>query len=124
MTLLESGEDYLEAILMLSKNQKEVRAIDVANELNFSKPSVSIALKKLKEGGYIDIDSKNLLSLTDAGLEVASKIYERHILLTTILESLGVDSETAAKDACRLEHDMTPQTFTAIKKYYTEKMKK
>lgn len=124
MTLLESGEDYLEAILMLSKNQKEVRAIDVANELNFSKPSVSIALKKLKEGGYIEIDSKNLLTLTESGLEVASKIYERHILLTTILEKLGVDSGTAAKDACRLEHDMTPQTFSAIKKYYNEKMKK
>lgn len=120
MNLLESGEDYLEAILMLSTQQKDVHAIDVANELNFSKPSVSIALKKLKEGGYIDIDEHNHLHLTDSGMEVAQKIYERHILLTQILIELGVDSEVAAKDACKLEHDLTTQSFQAIKNYYNK----
>ena len=120
MNLLESGEDYLEAILMLSTKQKDVHAIDVANELNFSKPSVSIALKKLKEGGYIDIDEHNHLHLTDSGMEVAQKIYERHILLTQILIELGVDSEDAAKDACKLEHDLTTQSFQAIKNYYNK----
>ena len=120
MNLLESGEDYLEAILMLSTKQKDVHAIDVANELNFSKPSVSIALKKLKEGGYIDIDEHNHLHLTDSGMEVAQKIYERHILLTQILIELGVDSEVAAKDACKLEHDLTTQSFQAIKNYYNK----
>jgi Mn-dependent DtxR family transcriptional regulator len=120
MNLLESGEDYLEAILMLSTKQKDVHAIDVANELNFSKPSVSIALKKLKEGGYIDIDEHNHLHLTDSGMEVAQKIYERHILLTQILIELGVDSEVAAKDPCKLEHDLTTQSFQAIKNYYNK----
>jgi len=120
MNLLESGEDYLEAILMLSTKQKDVHAIDVANELDFSKPSVSIALKKLKEGGYIDIDEHNHLHLTESGMEVAQKIYERHILLTQILIELGVDSEVAAKDACKLEHDLTTQSFQAIKNYYNK----
>ena len=105
---------------MLSTKQKDVHAIDVANELNFSKPSVSIALKKLKEGGYIDIDEHNHLHLTDSGMEVAQKIYERHILLTQILIELGVDSEVAAKDACKLEHDLTTQSFQAIKNYYNK----
>lgn len=120
MNLLESGEDYLEAILMLSNKQKDVHAIDVANELNFSKPSVSIALKKLKEGGYIDIDEHNHLHLTDSGLSVASKIYERHVLLTKILEELGVDKETAQEDACKLEHDLSIKSFEAIKNYYNK----
>ena len=121
MNLLESGEDYLEAILMLSNKQKDVHAIDVANELNFSKPSVSIALKKLKEGGYIDIDEHNHLHLTDSGLSVASKIYERHVLLTEVLTNIGVNPEVAAEDACRIEHVISDETFDALKKALAKK---
>ena len=100
MALFESGEDYLEAILMVSERKPEVHAIDVVNELGFSKPSVSIALKKLRESGYITIDENNHLHLTEKGMNVANKIYERHKILTHILEKLGVDSENAEIDSC------------------------
>lgn len=124
MALFESGEDYLEAILMVSERKPEVHAIDVVNELGFSKPSVSIALKKLRESGYITIDENNHLHLTEKGMNVANKIYERHKILTHILEKLGVDSENAEKDACRLEHDLSDASWNAIKRYYTENLKK
>ena len=124
MALFESGEDYLEAILMVSERKPEVHAIDVVNELGFSKPSVSIALKKLRESGYITIDENNHLHLTELGMNVANKIYERHKILTHILEKLGVDSENAENDACRLEHDLSDASWNAIKRYYTENFKK
>ncbi|MBQ2471621.1 MAG: metal-dependent transcriptional regulator [Acholeplasmatales bacterium] len=124
MALFESGEDYLEAILMVSERKPEVHAIDVVNELGFSKPSVSIALKKLRESGYITIDENNHLHLTELGMNVANKIYERHKILTHILEKLGVDSENAENDACRLEHDLSDASWNAIKRYYTENLKK
>lgn len=124
MAVLESGENYLEAILMLSKKKDGVHAIDIVNELGFSKPSVSIMLKKLKDEKYIDIDDNSHIHLLPEGLRIAEKILERHEVLTQILEYLGVDPETAENDACKIEHDLTDTTFEAIKKIYVEKIKK
>lgn len=120
MALLESGENYLEAILMLSREKDGVHAIDIVNELNFSKPSVSIMLKKLKDEGYIEIDSNSHIHLLPSGLEIAEKILERHELLTKILIDLGVEPKTAEDDACKIEHDLSKETFEAIKKYYNK----
>lgn len=116
MSLLESGENYLEAILMISEKQKDVHAIDIVNELNFSKPSVSIMLKKLKDEGYILIDEHSHIFLTEKGMPIASKIYERHKVLTQLLLDLGVSEDIAEDDACKIEHDLSQQTFEAIKK--------
>lgn len=116
MSLLESGENYLEAILMVSEKQKDVHAIDIVNELNFSKPSVSIMLKKLKDEGYIEIDEHSHITLTDKGFPIANKIYERHKVLTQILLDLGLPETIAEEDACKIEHDLSPETFEAIKK--------
>ena len=116
MALLESGENYLEAILMISEKQQDVHAIDIVNVLNFSKPSVSIMLKKLKDENYIDIDEHSHITLTKAGLEIANKIYERHKILTQLLLDLGVSEEIAEDDACKIEHDLSIETFDAIKK--------
>ena len=116
MSLLESGENYLEAILMVSERQKDVHAIDIVNELNFSKPSVSIMLKKLKDEGYIEIDEHSHISLTDKGFPIANKIYERHKVLTQILIDLGLPEDIAEDDACKIEHDLSPETFDVIKK--------
>ena len=121
MALLESGENYLEAILMLSREKDGVHAIDIVNELNFSKPSVSIMLKKLKDEGYIEIDSNSHIHLLPSGLEIAERILERHELLTKILIDLGVEPKTAEDDACKIEHDLSEETFEAIKKYYNNK---
>lgn len=115
MSLLESGENYLETILMLSKTQKDIHAIDVVNHLGFSKPSVSIMLKKLKDTGYIFIDENSHIHLTDEGQKVAEKIYDRHTCLTDFFIKIGVDSFTAEKDACKIEHDLSEKTFQAIK---------
>lgn len=115
MSLLESGENYLEAILMVKEKKDNVHAIDIVNELKFSKPSVSIMLKKLKEEKYINIDSKGDITLTESGLDVASKIYERHKLLTSLLIKIGVSPEVAEDDACKIEHDLSNETFEAIK---------
>lgn len=115
MSLLESGENYLETILMLSKTQKDIHAIDVVNHLGFSKPSVSIMLKKLKDTGYILIDENSHIHLTDEGQKVAEKIYDRHTCLTDFFIKIGVDSFTAEKDACKIEHDLSEKTFQAIK---------
>ena len=116
MSLLESGENYLEAILMVSEKQKDVHAIDIVNELNFSKPSVSIMLKKLKDEGYIEIDEHSHITLTNKGFPIANKIYERHKVLTQILLDLGLPETIAEEDACKIEHDLSPETFEAIKK--------
>ena len=124
MRLFESGEDYLEAILMVSERKNEVHAIDIVNELGYSKPSVSIALKKLREQDYITIDENNHLHLTDKGLDIATKIYERHKVLTDILVKLGVNLKTAEDDACMLEHDLSDESWEAIKKYYMNRFEK
>ena len=116
MQLFESGEDYLERILILKERNGQVRSIDIAIDMGFSKPSVSIAMKKLRENGYITIDENGLISLTDDGYEIASCIYERHQVLTELFISLGVSEDIAKKDACKIEHDISEETFEAIKK--------
>ena len=118
MKLYESSEDYLETILILSRKNGVVRSIDIVSDRNFSKPSVSIAMKKLRENGYINVDEKGYITLTKQGEKVAQKTYERHVLLTDLFVSLGVDEETAKKDACRVEHDLSDETFEAIKKSF------
>lgn len=116
MKLLESSEDYLERILILNeRNTKPIRSIDIVEDMNFSKPSVSIAMKKLRENGYILIDEKGYITLTEIGLEAAEKTYERHLVLSELFMKLGVDEDTALKDACRIEHDLSDETFNAIK---------
>lgn len=115
MKLLKSGEDYLETILILSK-KGHVRAIDIVNELNYSKPSVSIAMKKLKENGYIEINNSNI-TLTNLGYEIASRVYERHEIISKALILLGVDEDVALEDACKIEHDLSDESFEAIKNY-------
>lgn len=115
MHLLESGEMYLETILVLSKKKPAVRSIDVGEYMGYSKPSVSRAVGLLKDGGYVITDPDGHLTLTDAGREIAEKIYERHTVLTAFLVRLGVDPETAAEDACKMEHDISDTSFQAIK---------
>lgn len=118
----ESSEDYLERILMLEETNKGyVRAIDIASSMGFSKASVSIALKKLEEKGYVTVGPKQALSLTPSGKEIAEKILERHHIIGHLLISLGVDEETAYKDACKIEHDLSDETFHALKNAYLKK---
>lgn len=124
MKIQESAENYLETILILKQKKGSVRSIDIANELGFSKPSVSIAMKNLKENGYIVIDSSGMISLTDKGREIAEKIYERHTLLTEWLIRLGVSPEIAAEDACRMEHVVSAESFAAIKKHAIQNQEK
>lgn len=112
----KSAEDYLEAILMLNLRTGNVRSIDIARELGFSKPSVSVAMKNLRQDNYITVDGEGYITLTDTGMEVATKIYERHTVITNLLIKLGVDEKTAADDACRIEHVISNETFGAIKK--------
>ncbi|HNZ50490.1 MAG TPA: metal-dependent transcriptional regulator [Bacilli bacterium] len=116
MTLFESGENYLETIYKLSLNKNGVHAIDVAKELNYSKPSISVALKKLSRQGYLLIDSDSHIILTEKGINVAKKIYERHKILTSLLIKLGVDEKTAENDACIIEHHLSNKSFEAFKK--------
>ena len=115
MRLLESGEMYLETIHILSLKGGHVRSLDVAEYMGFSKPSVSRAVGLLRNGGYIVVDEDGYITLTDAGHEGAEKIYERHTVLTDFLSSLGVNAETAAEDACKIEHDISDESFRAIK---------
>ncbi len=112
----KSAEDYLEAILMLNLRTGNVRSIDIARELGFSKPSVSVAMKNLRQDNYITVDGEGYITLTDTGMEVATKIYERHTVITNLLIKLGVDEKTAADDACRIEHVISNETFGAIKR--------
>lgn len=122
MPLNESGEMYLEFIYLLCKTKKNVRSIDIAEYMNFSKPSVSRAVGILKKHNFIEVDSNGYISLTAEGQAAGSKIYERHTILTAVLEALGVDEKTAAENACRIEHVITDSAFNAIKEHY-EKMK-
>lgn len=116
MKIQESAENYLETILILKNKNGAVRSIDIANELGFSKPSVSVAMKNLRENGYIEVDSSGYITLLDSGRQIAEKIYERHTTLSKWLVSLGVDAKTAAEDACRIEHIISSESFEAIKK--------
>ena len=117
MRLQESGEMYLESIYVLSKKLSAVRSIDISEYMGYSKPSVSRAVSLLKNGGYIVMDEENFITLTDSGLEIAQKIFSRHTVLTELLVRLGVSAETAAEDACRMEHTISDETFEAIKKH-------
>ena len=121
MAIQESGEMYLETIYVLSKKSKDVRSIDVGEYMGYSKPSVSRAIGLLKKGGYVEMEPSGSLHLTEAGKELAEKIYERHTLLTKILVGIGVSQETAAADACKLEHAISDESFDALKAY-TAKM--
>lgn len=116
MKIHESAENYLETILMIKNKKGAVRSIDIANELDFSKPSVSVAMKNLRENGFIDVDANGYITLLESGLEIAEKMYERHTTLSNWLISLGVNPETAVEDACRIEHIISAETFEAIKK--------
>ena len=120
MHLQESGEMYLETIYILSTKSSSVRSVDVGEYMGYSKPSVSRAVGILKKGGYVVTDKDGYLSLTDAGTEVAKKIYERHTVLTEFLVRLGVSRETAVEDACRMEHDISDETFEALKRHAGE----
>ena len=115
MKILESAENYLETILVLHQKNGEVRSIDIVNEMNFSKPSVSVAMKNLREHGYIEVSPEGFITLLPKGQEIADTIYERHTLLTRWLTALGVDPEIAAQDACRIEHVISAESFAAIK---------
>ena len=117
MHIQESGEMYLETIYVLLKQRSSVRSVDVAEHMGYSKPSISRAMGLLKKGGFIEIAPDGGITLTDAGASVAEKIYERHTLLSGLLISLGVSPETASKDACRIEHAISDESFEAIKKY-------
>ena len=117
MHLQESGEMYLETILILSQEKRVVRSVDVADYMGFSKPSVSRAVSLLKQGEYLTMDKDGFLWLTDAGREVAEKIYARHPVLTALLKQVGASDKVAEDDACRAEHDISDETFEALKKY-------
>ena len=117
MQLYESSENYLEAILRLEEELGSVRSIDVANALGFTKPSVSVAMKKLRQSGYIEVGGDGVLHLLPAGRAVAERIYERHRLLTDFFVSLGVEPSVAAVDACKVEHDLSDETFQKIKEH-------
>ena len=121
MILQESGEMYLETIYILSEENSFVRAIDVGERMGFSKPSVSRAMGNLKQDGYIEVAANGAITLTDSGRGIAEKIYERHTLLAELLERLGVDPETAVQDACKIEHDISDESFAAIKRHMAEK---
>ena len=117
MKILESAENYLETILMIQRKEGSVRSIDIANELNFSKPSISVAMKHLKEDEYIQMDPKGFITLTDKGRKVAEQIYDRHQLIAKILINLGVNPETAYEDSCKIEHDLSQESYDKIKEF-------
>ena len=119
MNIHKSAEDYLEMILRLQESQEYVRAVDISIGLSVTKPSVSVAMRNLKDNGYITIDKDNHIRLTDTGLSIAQKIYERHKLLTDLFTQIGVDPRTAEEDVCKVEHDLSSDTFAAIKQVYS-----
>ena len=120
MNLQESGEMYLETIYTLTKERPNVRSIDISEKMGFSKPSVSRAVGLLKNGGFITVDKDGYITLTEAGLEVGEKIYQRHLILTQFFIRLGVDETVAAEDACKIEHDISDESFNAIKRAMEE----
>ena len=120
MKIHESAENYLETIYMLKSKKGNVRSIDIVNELEFTKPSVSFAIKNLRENGYITMDAECLIALTEKGTEVAEKMYERHTVISSWLIKIGVSEEAAVEDACRIEHVISEESFEAIKKYVSD----
>lgn len=123
MKTQKSAEDYLETILILSQREGRVRSVDIANEMNFTKPSVSNAMKKLREKRHITVDPLGGISLTESGAAIAERIYERHTLLTRLLMDLGVDEAVAREDACRIEHDISAESFQKMKEHYLRHQK-
>lgn len=117
-------ENYLETILLLQKRNGTVRSVDVANELGYSRPTVSIAMKDFREKGYVTVNEDGLISLTPSGKEIAETIYERHVVLSAILISLGVDEQTAMEDACKIEHEISSKSFACMKQHYEERIKR
>ncbi len=117
MKIQESAENYLECILMLKNKKGSVRSIDIAHELNFTKPSVSVAMKNFRNNGYIVMDSDGYITLTEKGMSIAASTYERHLFLTNALERIGVDPKVAAEDACKIEHDLSEETFYRLKQF-------
>ena len=122
MKMNESAENYLETILVLSEQLPVVRSIDIANEMNFKKSSISVAMKNLRTNGYIKVNDTGFITLTETGKEIAERIYERHEFFRKWLIALGVDEQIASEDACRMEHYMSPDSFKAIKEYITKEM--
>lgn len=122
MQIHQSAEDYLECILKLSKQRPVVRSIDIANDMNYSKPSISVAMKNLRLNGYINVDESGFITLTDSGMEIASNIYDRHLILRKWLEFLGISPETAEQDACKIEHTLSEETYAALRKHIIEEM--
>ncbi|MBP3250033.1 MAG: metal-dependent transcriptional regulator [Ruminococcus sp.] len=120
MAITEAVENYLETILILSKAQPDVHAIDICSYLGYSRPTVSIILKKMKEEGLVNVNGDNHITLTDRGREVAEHIYDRHTILSEFFMLLGVKRDTALEDACKIEHDISDETFEIIKKHYKE----
>lgn len=118
MTIQESAQNYLETILMLTEEKGSVRSIDIATELDFSKPSVSVAMKKLRESKHITIDDDGFIKLTDSGLAIATEMYERHKFFTEFLAKIGVSHETAVKDACKIEHVLSTETFEKLQTFW------
>ncbi len=123
MIIQESAENYLEAILMLQEKNGYARSVDVAAMLNFSKPSISVAMKNFRENGYINMEYNGHITLTEKGMEIAKKTYDRHNLLSKILLSIGVSEKTAAEDACKIEHDLSEETYEKLKAYYLKEMR-
>ena len=121
MIIKESAENYLEAILMIKKEKGNVRSIDIANHLNFTKPSVSVAMKSFREEGYVIVDGDGNITLTEKGLKIAERVYERHEIIAKALIALGVDKEIAYEDSCKIEHDLSEQTFDKLKEYLRKK---
>ena len=117
MVIHQSAEDYLESILVLQRRLGQVRSIDIVNELGFSKPSVSIAMKKLRENGYISMSPDGLITLNESGLAIAQKVYGRHTTITRLFTMMGVNPETAAEDACKVEHDLSDETIQKIREF-------
>lgn len=123
MKIQQSAEDYLETILVISQRKAEVRSIDIAHEMNFSKPSVSHAMKLLRESGHINMSKEGFITLTESGREIAEMVYERHVFLTENLIRLGVDPKIAAEDACRIEHVISQESFDKLKEHWNKQKK-
>lgn len=121
MKIKESAENYLETILMLKKEKGYVRSIDIANELGVTKPSVSVAMKSFREEGYITVDETGGISLTEKGMEIANKVYEKHEIIAKVLMSIGVNEKTAYEDSCKIEHDISNETFEKLKDFIEKK---
>lgn len=124
MELHESGEMYLETILVLKNRLGLVRSIDIANEMGFSKPTISVAMKKYREDGLVSMDDQGFINLTEEGRDIAEKIYERHQVISLVLMALGVSEKHATEDACKMEHDISDETFAVLKKEYARLLQK